>query len=352
MNLWKAVAALTLTAVAAVGVSAQGQNNSTCQNPDNGHPKNCIQVAGRWTFIILTGDGPAQLANFGQGSIDTYIERSGSVLTARALDTYPYFQIDAYGENLPGSGVLSGGNAFSFTFTKPVGLNYPGSLPYSITFTGTVNTAASPVTITGTYTNTFNDAQLSVGSGTFSATQFPDFTTATSYSGALDALDPQGNLTGTTFPVSYTIQTNSTTHYLTGTVNGSSLIDNGVSCFNSEPLMIFNPDPTTPMADSIATGQEIILNAHDNLGNYLYMWGYAVSDNGGPAVQGESWAYPLPSIGNGPYGTNKTYAYVFRVYGGPCDGWGGSDNPFTVVNHHASNGTAGSNARGRKHGNQ
>jgi len=95
-------------------------------------------------------------------------------------------------------------------------------------------------------------------------------------------------------------------------------------------LTIFNWEPGQPQGESFAMGQAFDIFAQDSLGNYIYMTGYSVSDNGGPAEQYEWSSYP-PSTGNGPYGTNKTYVILFSISGGPCDQWEGADKPFTIV---------------------
>ena len=352
MNLWKAVAALILTAVAAVGVSAQNTKNCL----DGKAPK-CSDITGRWAFSVTTGDGLAQTAWGADSGFDTYLVQQGSSLTAVAFETYDSSIADQYGVNVAGAGNIHNGSV-TITFSKTAGQDgFPTQIAFTETFTGTLNRnintdGSAYFTITGTYTNTINDASISAGSGSFVATGFPDFVTPTTYTGALEALDNNGNLTGASFPVSYTIAT-SPTHNLTGTVNATSIIKNGISCFSSEPLTIIDPAPGQPMGESFATGEVIDIFAVDNAGSQLFMEGYSVTPSWQPAAVGAWWTYPTyPTPDNGPFGTNQVYVFLFSVSGGYCDGFEGLDTPFTIVNHHAHSDTAGSNARGRKHGNQ
>jgi len=327
----------------------QGANNNGNGN-GNGNGKTNLQ--GRWSFAITSGDGPQQLAGWGQSSIDTYILQSGSTLTNVAPETYMYMEVDQYGMDLPATGKVTGDNV-TITFSKAAGADgYPGQQAYSFTFTGVYNDnkGASPQTITGTYTDTVNNANLSAGSGNFVATFFPDWTTTTTYAGILDSLDNGGSITPQTYPASITLKTDPTNHWLTGSVNVASLVNpqTGVACFANEPLTIFNPAPGQLQGESFATGQTFDIFAQDSLGNYIYMSGYAVSQNGGPAEQYEWWAYPPPSTGNGPYGTNNSYAILFNIYGGPCDQWKGADKPFTIVGEGHHNGNDGNHPHGHR----
>jgi hypothetical protein len=208
-------------------------------------------------------------------------------------------------------------------------------------------------TITGTYTNTVNNSSLSAGSGNFVATFFPDWTTTTTYAGVLDSLTSDGFLGTQTYPASFTVKTDPTTHQLTGTVNVSSLVNpqTGIACFANEPLTIFNWQAGQPLGDSFATGQFFDMYAQDSLGNFIYLSGAAVSPNGGPASEFETWTYPPPAVtGNGPYGTNNAYSILFSIQGGPCDGWEGADAPFTVVGEGRHKGNDGTHNHGHKHG--
>jgi len=166
-------------------------------------------------------------------------------------------------------------------------------------------------------------------------------------------VDNGGNITPQTYPASITLKTDPTNHWLTGLVNPQT----GVACFANEPLTIFNWGPGQPQGESFAMGQAFDIFAQDSLGNYIYMTGYSVSDNGGPAEQYEWSSYP-PSTGNGPYGTNKTYVILFSISGGPCDQWEGADKPFTIVGEGITTatmattrtGTAGTEAASEREG--
>ena len=330
----------------------QNNNGQPTQNANNNGSGQAANVQGRWSFVITSGDGPQQLAGWGQSSIDTYILQSGSTLTNVAPETYMYMEVDQYGMDLPATGKVTGDNV-TITFSKAAGADgYPGQQAYSFTFTGVYNDnkGASPQTITGTYTDTVNNANLSAGSGNFVATFFSDWTTTTTYAGILDSLDNGGSITPQTYPASITLKTDPTNHWLTGSVNVASLVNpqTGVACFANEPLTIFNPAPGQLQGESFATGQTFDIFAQDSLGNYIYMSGYAVSQNGGPAEQYEWWAYPPPSTGNGPYGTNNSYAILFNIYGGPCDQWKGADKPFTIVGEGHHNGNDGNHPHGHR----
>ena len=145
----------------------QNNNGQPTQNANNNGSGKAANVQGRWSFVITSGDGPQQLADWGQSSIDTYILQSGSMLTNVAPETYVYMEVDQYGVDLPATGKVTGDNV-TITFSKAAGADgFPGQQAYSFTFTGVYNDnkGASPQTITGTYTDTVNNASLSAGSG-------------------------------------------------------------------------------------------------------------------------------------------------------------------------------------------
>src|SRR5215469_18170696 len=185
MNKFKRVVLIGIIEVlfffGASAVFGQQSNNGHPTQGANNNSNGKTNVQGRWSFVITSGDGPQQLADWGQSSIDTYILQSGSTLTNVAPETYVYMEVDQYGVDLPATGKVTGDNV-TITFSKAAGADgYPGQQAYSFTFTGVYNDnkGASPRTITGTYTNTVNNANLSAGSGNFVATFFPDWTTTT-----------------------------------------------------------------------------------------------------------------------------------------------------------------------------
>ena len=65
----------------------QNNNGQPTQNANNNGSGKTANVQGRWSFVITSGDGPQQLADWGQSSIDTYILQSGSTLSNVAPET-------------------------------------------------------------------------------------------------------------------------------------------------------------------------------------------------------------------------------------------------------------------------
>jgi len=362
-----------LTLLAASSVSAQAQAPN-----------------GRWEFAIIKGDTTTSLQEIGQSTISMYLNvdsKSGNITHVPAWTT-DTFGVDQYCCDVTVSGNFNfKTNKVTLTYNQ-IAVPAVGNVAATYVFSGTYQTnqqngdvSNNPI-IVGTYTS--NDPTWSTSGGSFVATWFPDFPSngQLEYVGSL--LPDLG--TGAEVPALINLGQDPSTHLLTGNILIGMTNSQGVACFTSPILQIQEVVPsqivsygTAQSGYSYTAGVGETIYATDPAGDLLWLLGYSAAPNGDSAAVGENYLCggtfeeaeenpyyqgctdnqasqtpsPFDGITFSKYqhnnernnGTNNTLIFWYIVTGGPCDGMGGSDAPFHLVNK-PQHGTDGN---GQKH---
>ncbi len=289
-------------------------------------------IQGRWEFVITSGATQYQLDNMGQPNISTVLLQTGDTLTNVPIITFnALLQDEVAYNNVTASGTIDEHGCVSITFTVGNGGDTSQAV-FNYVFTGKLGTQGGATVITGTYTTT-ESSIYSEGSGTFTATYFPNFSGAL-YEGILDGPDNGPGPTNIPFNINPTTNAD---YSVSGTVNVFDFTDGqGTACF-AGPLTLL---PGLGPEWSVAFTAGVFLNviARDSAGSLLWLNTYSVEPDGfSPAALEMDYdpTTPLPTnLSNA--GTNNEYAVYYAITGGPCDGFGGGDSPsplHLVKNH-------------------
>lgn len=284
-------------------------------------------VQGRWEFVTLTGDTPAQLNQSGQSVLSTYLLQSGSTITNIKNVTTDYFLDDQIGYNTV---VITGTANSNNTVSLKVVFNNSATDKPTFNYTGTYSTSSGYTKLTGTYTST---GQYTTG-GNFVATFFPDFNGQT-YSGSLDGPDTGSG--PVEVPASFTMAMNAD-HTLK--VTNFQVSAPLAACFVPPFHTINDPDPRFSQIPTNASGVSISIYLQDSVGGQIWLNGYSILSDGKNTaaldeLYGDGTAYPTSGLGS--VGTNDRYEVYYGIStNNSCNGYGGGDAPFvpTVEKNH------------------
>jgi hypothetical protein len=287
-------------------------------------------IQGRWEFAITSGATQYQLDNMGQPQISTVLLQNGSTLTNVPIFTQNAILQDVVGfNNVTATGTIDEHGCISITFVVGNGGDSSQAV-FEYVFTGKLGRQDGATVITGTYTTTESSTYTN-GSGTFTATFFPNFTGAL-YAGTLDGPDNGPGPANIPFNINPTTNPD---YSVSGTVNVFDFTDgHGNACFAGPLTMVSGLGGEGDAA--FATGVRLDIIAKDSAGSILWLNANSVEPDGfSPAAVAEEYDHttPLPTnLSNA--GTNNEYAAYYGITGGPCDGFGGGDSPLHLVRHH------------------
>ena len=275
-------------------------------------------VTGRWDFQVITGDTAAQLSQMGQTEFETYLLQSGTTLSDIALPTTDTSACDEISDgNVTASGTVSPDGTVTTVF------NITGNgAAFTFTFTGKLSGHGHGLTMTGTWTTTATCSAAAGAHGDFKAWRYPDMSGL--YTGAFDG--PSGGAGPTQIAASIKLVTESDKS-LGGYIDAPRFSLDGTS--NTAACFIpFSDGHTLHLISGYAAfagvpmpkvsqqaGYTLDLFAVDAAGNRF--WGSATNPNRD--------------------GTNGSYTIWYGISGGPCDGFGGGDAPFTPVEKSVTN---------------
>jgi hypothetical protein len=287
-------------------------------------------VAGRWEFVVTSGDNSSQLSQMGQSIFSTYLlQTPGSpALTNNSLFTTDTVACDTESYNnvtVANSSVDDLGNVVvDFTITVS------GQTPFHYVFTGVLK-QGPPKVITGSYQRSAGGCtQGSLGTstpdGSFTATWFPDL--SGTWVGAFDA--PDFGSGPVAVSASFTLSTN-TDQTLSGTIN---IIGSGLTSTSGAACIVNPVTLQSNMAEGISqtSGAGFELFGTDANGSHVWVNAVATNTDGSIAAVGED--DPPSNEGTANDGTNNAYTAYYGITGGPCDGLGGGDAPFLLVTKH------------------
>ena len=305
------------------------------------------QIAGRWSFVTLN-DTTTQLENMGGPTeFDTVLNQSSKNITnptgiQAGTDTSLCDNSASSGAgNIAVSGTAnSGTNGIVLTFN--VNKNASDAVPFKYIFTGTYSTSykrtstsgqsTTLTAISGTYTSSgCSSAEVS---GTFVATYFPAINGL--YTGFLDGPDEGPALDGPSPATVFLDAADggaSVTGWYAANANGTGApslrTTGGVACFVGP--VTFNSSL------SYVGGLAYSVFGQDAAGTKLWfnMYNSNPADNGTTSFSQAAVGIDTPSstgnTGIANDGTNNQITVYYGISGGPCDGAGGGDAPFTKV---------------------
>jgi hypothetical protein len=314
---------------------------------------------GRWEIVHTSGDSAAQTALY-PGGFSTFLT-SGGTGSTYATFANSICVVDDEGYNVVPTWTSPGGNSYTITIT----INNLGDAPDSaFIYTGTWamtpipgDTSVQIPTITGTYITTgdataCSDATMS-SPGNFVATFLPDISFG-SATGSLDDTDTDG---GTPFdaPVNATVvfTTPTTPGGISGTISfATNPTFHSAACF-AAPGGVVNPltiNATTSSQSGII--EQIYAQGFDPNGNptTFVLDGYSANlydvgagtntDPTANQITNTEWAAGAAIGEDNPDvlpdgvendGTNNIMVLFYGVMGGVCDGAGGADSPFHLL---------------------
>ena len=287
-------------------------------------------VQGRWEFVVTSGDNSTQLSAMGQSIFSTYLLQTpgSTVLTnisAFTIDTVACDTVSYNNITVANSSIDALGNMV-VDFTVSV----TGQTPFHYVFTGLL-AQGPPKVITGTYQRSSGGCtQGSLGSGTpdgnFTATWFEDL--AGTWMGAFDAPDVGSGPLAVS--ASFTLATN-TDKTLSGTISilGSGLVNSSGTACIANPITL-QPNMAVGVSQSSGAGFELF--GTDANGTEVWINAIATNPDGSVAAIGEDNPLAPGNTGTANDGTNTAYTAFYGISGGPCDGLGGGDAPFVLVN--------------------
>ena len=305
------------------------------------HEPQAPNLQGRWEFAVTTGDGPSQLASFGQTAFSTYLLQNGNSLTnivnfttdTSECDTIAFDDVTVANSSVDHKGNVT----VAFTVGNGGGLT---QTPFQFVFTGILHPGDSdrdrddkPETITGTYQKTAGGCtQGSLGTGhpdgEFVATHFPDANGI--WVGALD--DPTSTTSDSDVPAAIRLNTLGD-HSLSGTIFAPTLVNaGGVACFDGRVKL-----DSGQATGSFASGVTIQLFGQDKNGTQVFAFIFASNRDGSPAAVGED--NPKDGRkGTANDGTDEELDVSYDITGGPCDGFVGNDDTFKLLFKHEHHG--------------
>jgi len=271
---------------------------------------NTPNIAGRWDFEVTTGDTATQLNEMGDTQFETYLLQSGNTLSNIVLPTTDTSACDSVSDgNVSVSGTVSNNGNVTTVFTIT-----GNGAPFNFTFTGTL--ASGDLTMTGTWTTTATCSAAAGAHGNFKAWKYADI--SGTFTGTFDG--PDMGTGPTQIPASIYLVTESDKS-VGGYIDAPQFTLDGTSktaaCFipfsDGHTLhLIYGYAAFANVAQpqvSQQAGYSLSIFAVDAAGNMF--WGNAANLN-----------YD---------GSNGPYTIWYGITGGPCNGLGGGDAPFTLV---------------------
>lgn len=267
-------------------------------------------ISGRWDFEVTTGDTTIQLNELGNTQFETYLLQNGNALSDIAVPTTDTSACDNVSDgNITAAGTVSSNGNVTTVFTIT-----GNGAAFTYTFVGTLSTDGS--TMNGTWTTTAPCSAAAGAHGDFKAWKYADMSGL--YTGTFDGPD-----TGTgpsQIPASIKFVTEP---------------DKSVGGYIDSPQFTVDGTPNTPACFvPFSDGHTLHL-----------IYGYAafanvpfpqVSQQAGYALQ----IYAVDAAGNqfmglaanlNQDGSEGPYTVYYGITGGPCNGLGGGDAPFTPV---------------------